>query len=205
MKINNPYTFSAEELATIKNNFKTHTDWEKSAFNDIKENIVHHLRQEQDNKCCYCKTELGYDLKAVDIDHIIPKSKYEKFTFHPKNLALACPGCNTSKGKKSITTNKIVQYPRSGRNISIIHAHYDIYSRHIEIHENAIYEGLNAKGCETIKTCKLFRLKAVLSKQRSNKTKESPIRSLVEALRTSTPAEQADLAEELMNILKRPK
>lgn len=202
MKINNPYVFSKVEIDIIKQNFKTHVDWEKGAFDQIKKNITDHLRQEQNNKCCYCRIELGFDIKAVDIEHIVPKSKFEKYTFHPSNLALSCPGCNTSKGKQNVTLKDIKQYPRSGRNISIIHAHFDPYSDHIEIHEDAVYEGLSVKGCETIKVCKIFRLKDVLRKKREREAQATPIQSLVEALRMSTPTQQENLAHELIRLIQ---
>lgn len=202
MKINNPYFLSKEDALTIRKNFAVHTDWEKAAFEHIKKKIIDHLRQEQNNKCCYCQAELGFDLKTVDIEHIIPKSKFEKFTFHPKNLALACPGCNTSKGKKSVTLKDIVRYPSSGRNITIIHPHFDHYYNHVQIHADAIYQGLDDKGCETIKICKLYRLKNVLRRQRERIVKKSPLHELVEALRASTLEEQAELAGELIKIIK---
>ncbi|TOH24941.1 hypothetical protein CGI85_24100, partial [Vibrio parahaemolyticus] len=101
----------------MNSHFSTHKDWEKGAFDSIKENLIADLRPKQNNKCCYCKSELGFDIKAVDIEHILPKSKHEKFTFHPKNLALSCPGCNTSKGSKEVVKRGVQNYPRSGANI----------------------------------------------------------------------------------------
>ena len=52
-RIHTPYIFSREELQCIKDNFTSHIDWEKVIFNDIKKNIVDHLRPQQGNTCCY--------------------------------------------------------------------------------------------------------------------------------------------------------
>src|SRR5690606_19612567 len=95
-----PYRFTAGESTIIANNLSTHTDWTKVVFNLIKENIIAHLRIQQDNTCCYCKYQLGFDIKQVDIEHIIPKSEYGQFTFESQNLALSCPACNTKKSTK---------------------------------------------------------------------------------------------------------
>ena len=78
-KINNPYSFSSNEKSLIKREYCNYNDWEKNVFKDIKSNIVNHLRLEQNNRCCYCGKELGFDIKAVDIEHIIPISFYPKF------------------------------------------------------------------------------------------------------------------------------
>ncbi|MEZ9677739.1 HNH endonuclease [Vibrio breoganii] len=199
-KILAPYVLTAEEKRTIDSHFSTHKDWEKGAFDSIKENLIADLRPKQNNKCCYCKSELGFDIKAVDIEHILPKSKHEKFTFYPKNLALSCPGCNTSKGSKEVVKRGVQNYPRSGANIVIIHAHFDNYNSSIEIHENAVYEGLDDKGCETIKQCKLYRLKTVQRKAREVRAKQSPIQELIENLRTAPQDEQRQFVEQLNQI-----
>ena len=195
IKISNPYSFTAPELLVIKNNFTVHTDWEKDCFQEIKDNIRDHLRPEQGNKCCYCKRELGYDIKDVDIEHIIPKSKYPKFTFEPKNLALSCPGCNTIKGDDEVLKKKIVFYPKHSKNTLIIHAHYDEYDKHIEIHEGLLFEAITKKGSHTITTCELFRLKKALKKAKEQKQNANKSSQLVAA------AMKAD-ADELVEILK---
>ncbi len=87
-KIATPYTINNDEQAIVDNNFTLHTDWDKkSVFDGIKSNIRNFLRIQQDNECCYCKRELGFDIKEVDIEHITPKSLYSHFTFEPLNLA----------------------------------------------------------------------------------------------------------------------
>lgn len=173
--ITNPYTFTEAEKNIILKNFNVHSDWENEVFKTVKKNIIAHLRIEQDNKCCYCKRELGIDIKDVDIEHIIPKSKYEKFTFFPKNLALSCPGCNTKKSKKDVLVKPIVNYPRSSTPFRIIHAHYDKYSQHIDIAGDCIYVALTKKGSETITLCELFRLRKVEDHVKKNTTKLSMV------------------------------
>ena len=198
-KISSPYAPSRDELKAIKAHFNDDKDWTNEKFDAFKSNLITDLRIKQDNKCCYCKWELGYDIKNVDIEHIIPKSKYSQFTFTPQNLALSCPGCNTSKSTKNVLHKPIKLYPRSGRNIMIVHAHFDDYKKCIEIHDGAIYEALDddGKGCDTIKICKLHRMKKVLKKMRKVNTQKSPVKNLVESLRTATKEEQ----QELVNLL----
>jgi uncharacterized protein (TIGR02646 family) len=203
-KISAPYVPTCEELKTIKAHFKDDKDWKNEKFDGFKSNLITDLRFKQDNKCCYCKWELGYDIKNVDIEHIIPKSTYSQFTFNPKNLALSCPGCNTSKSFKNVLHKPIKSYPRGGTNIMIVHAHFDDYKECIEIHDGAIYEGLDdaGKGCDTIKICKLHRMKKVLKKMRKANAQKSPVKSLVESLRTATKEEQQELADLVGQLIK---
>lgn len=196
-KIISPYCFSTAEKKVIKDSFKNHNDWYKPCFDDIRSALKEDLRPKQSNSCCYCKRELGFDIKEVDIEHIVPKSKYEKFTFHPKNLALSCPGCNTNKSNQPVLHKEIKIYPRSGINLTIVHPYFDCYSEHIEIHDGAIYEGLSSKGCETIKLCKLYRLKKVLEKKKEAKSKSSPIAQLVSDLANASDAEKQQIVAAL--------
>lgn len=180
-----PYSFKLGEKKIISSYFTDYNDWDKIIFNNIKNNIRVHLRLQQSNKCCYCQRQLGFDIKDVDIEHIIPKSFISKFTFHKKNLALSCPGCNTKKHDKDIfkTARSITNYPSNSNNIKIIHAHYDEYSKHIEILPGSVYVAITSKGSETITICELFRLKEVQKRANAFNSKTSLAAELVENLR----------------------
>lgn len=178
-----PYNYTVLEKEKIKNNFKNHSDWSKVIFANIKENIINHLRIEQENTCCYCKFPLGFDIKQVDIEHIVPKSEYEQFTFEPKNLALSCPACNTKKSIKPVLKKSIVKYPTNGLNFIIVHAHFDNYSDHIEIIDNCVFVAKTSKGSETITYCELFRLSAVEERTKISKNLNPSLMSqLIEEL-----------------------
>lgn len=183
-KIENPYIFTDNEKKLIRENYSVHTDWDKSVFDDVKSNITQHLRNEQNNECCYCRQELGFDIGDVHIDHIVPKSDYNQFGFEARNLALSCHSCNIAKSSSSTIKNgPIHKYPRTGTNITIIHSYYDDYNDHVEILNNAIYSPLSDKGCETIRICKLFRLRIVENNKRKFQAKKNKSTQLVEAAR----------------------
>ena len=192
-KINRPYEFSEEETQLISKNFLSYHDWEKKVFDPIKSRIISHLRFEQDNKCCYCKSELGFDIKDVDIEHIIPKSEYDKFTFYGKNLALSCPACNTKKSTKPVLIRRYNNYPRNGNAFVIVHAHYDDYPIHILIKEECVYVARTSKGSDTIKYCELFRFLDVMEKAKQYQTKKTPIAQLVENIRNADDSDINDL------------
>lgn len=182
--------------------FVTHTDWGKEIFDDIKRKIIQHLRAEQDNKCCYCKQELGFDIREVEIEHIIPKSTHSKFAFHDRNLALSCPGCNTKKSTKAVLNSNITFYPRTSTVFKIVHAHYDSYPEHIRIDDESVYIALSSKGSETITICELFRLNIVEANMKKFAAgKQSVLAQLTEAIRTSTSEELSSFIEEIKQRL----
>lgn len=200
-KINAPYLLTLEESQIVKDNFTTHSDWTKNVFDSIKDNIIAFLRIEQDNECCYCKRELGFDIKEVDIEHILPKSKFERFTFFTKNLALSCPACNTKKNANEVLLKPIVRYPKNGKKFKIIHAHYDDYSQHIEILDNCVYVAQTKKGSETITMTELFRLKVVEESAKKFKTEKSILSKLTEELRTANKEDIEGLIDTIKSLL----
>lgn len=198
------YVLTSKETALVKKRFSSHNDWEKTVFDDIKKNIINHLRTQQNNKCCYCKRELGFDIKEVDIEHIIPKSSHPQFTFHGKNLALSCPGCNTKKGYEPVAAKRFVRYPKTGTEFKIIHAHFDVYSDHILIDKGSVYIALSSKGSETITFCELFRLNTVEKNIKKYKAQQqSELATLTEAIRTGSEEEKNQFLQTIENLLKR--
>jgi len=198
-----PYSFASEESECIALHFNHHPDWVKTIFDPIKDNIIAHLRIQQDNSCCYCKYQLGFDIKEVDIEHIVPKSEYEKFTFESRNLALSCPACNTKKSTKPVLQRLIVNYPRNGNHFKIVHAHYDNYSDHIDIIDNCVFVAKTTKGSETITFCELFRLRIVEEKVKAYQ-KGSPniLSQLVAELATASVDEKQTLVNVILDNIR---
>jgi len=194
-----PYNFTILEQSIIAQYFSIHSDWTKIVFDSIKVNIISHLRTQQNNMCCYCKYQLGFDIKQVDIEHIVPKSEYEIFTFKAINLALSCPSCNTKKSTKPVLNRSIVNYPLNGTNFKIIHAHYDDYSNHIDIVNGCLFVAKTSKGSETITFCELFRLSTVEEKVKAyQKVSPTHLEQLVGDLKNADP----QIKKELIDIIK---
>lgn len=198
-----PYKLTTAEKKIIADNFNTHSDWSKAVFDSIKANIMAHLRLQQKNTCCYCKYPLGFDIKQVDIEHIIPKSEYERFTFETRNLALSCPGCNTKKSTKPVLKNSIVNYPKNGNNVIIIHAHYDDYSNHIDIINDCVFVAKSSKGSETITFCELFRLSTAEQKTKTyKKSSPSVLKQLVDDLKNGNQQDKDELIKTIKDAVK---
>lgn len=72
-----------------------HKYWGDDSLNDIKSRIKAHLRERQQECCCYCCRNSDGEFKMVlDIEHIIPKSRLVSQMFELRNLAVSCKRCN---------------------------------------------------------------------------------------------------------------
>lgn len=183
-RIQNQFNLTDEDKLLISNNYSVHTDWDKQIFQDLKSRIRDHLRNQQSNLCCYCKRVLSFDPGSTDIEHILPKSKFPQFAFEPLNLALSCPVCNNHKSFKPVLHKEnITRYPKVRNNFTIVHAHYDNYSEHINIIDEIVFDALTDEGSETIKICRLFLIKNIIA--RSNdfySSNNSSIGTLVDGI-----------------------
>ncbi|MBR6864910.1 MAG: HNH endonuclease [Bacteroidales bacterium] len=157
-RIATPYCFTEEEQRLINSRYLKGGDWKKKCFDSIKDSIRTHLRNEQDNVCCYCRRSFDFGPMTVDIEHIVHKDEHPGFGFFPYNLALSCRRCNSIKGIKEVLKNsKRKTYPKSSGAFQIVHPYYDCYSNHIT-KEGVVYVSKSDKGSWTIKACGLSSL-----------------------------------------------
>lgn len=178
-KILVPYIFDEEEKKVISENYNSDKDWSKSKLTPIKNNLKQYLRYVQKNQCCYCKQDLGFDYRQVDIEHIVDKNDHWSFGFEPKNLALSCPACNSCKtNQESLEDANVIQYPDNGDGFVIVHPYYDNYSDHIKAHY-PVFISKSKKGDKTIEYCKLNRLKNVEARQKETMQKLAIVNALL--------------------------
>lgn len=178
-KILVPYCFDDDEQKLINENYKSHKDWSKSNLQLVKNNLKQYLRYVQKNQCCYCRQDLGFDYRLVDIEHIVDKRDHWSFGFEPRNLALSCPACNSCKTDQETLKDKSVkEYPEDGDSFVIIHPYFDNYSDHIDVHY-PVFVSWSKKGDKTIEYCKLNRLRNVEARQKETMQKMSLVNALL--------------------------
>lgn len=201
-KIRIPYFFDADEENVISENYTSYKDWySKSKLKPIKSNLKQYLRYVQRNQCCYCRQNLGFDHRQVDIEHIVDKQDHWTFGFEPKNLALSCPACNSCKtNRETLKDDTATEYPNNGDGFIIIHPYFDNYSDHIEVHY-PVFISKSEKGDNTIEYCKLDRLKFVEARQKETMQRKK----LVEALVNGGIAEgnEKDIFKAIKSIIAR--
>lgn len=146
---------------------KKYWDNTNEPMTSIRKKIRDHFLTAQNYQCCYCKMTKQEDHGLVwDVEHILPKILYPKFTFEPLNLAVACKECNRSKWDNDIVIDNSKlndKYFSTSKNISIVHPHLDKYEDHLKViryGDNKIFHTAvndSIKGNNTFRVCNLMR------------------------------------------------
>ncbi|MBG0620529.1 HNH endonuclease [Enterobacter roggenkampii] len=149
-----------------------HKSWTNDDLVDIKTKIKDWLCIKQKHVCCYCSRNIYGEFKMViDIEHVLPKSKYLSYMFTMDNLAVSCKRCNMNiKGERVDFISfgaDISLHPFNSSNYLFIHPNTDNYYDHIDyffIQSNAqikvfySIKNKSAKGKYTYDFFKLERL-----------------------------------------------
>lgn len=131
--INKTSNTDREKLKTIlKTRYSTSTDYCES--------ILQTIRSRSNTRCPYCNTQYtrsGY--KKPDIDHILPKSKFQEYSTFEPNLIECCNHCNDIKKEKYKNDRNecIFMHPYYQRNETIIECKLII--------ENGFIAGVNVE------------------------------------------------------------
>ncbi|WP_272656986.1 MULTISPECIES: HNH endonuclease [unclassified Providencia] len=163
-----PIKYCKSSLSTIKNmmsnsNFN-YKSWGDSSLLDLRKEIRDYYRKTQKGICVYCRQPISLQSASnAHVEHIAPKSLYEKFIFEPKNLCVVCADCNEIKREKEVRNNcddtvntSPKNYPRSSGAFKIYHPHFDKWEQHILL-LSGFYIDITPKGANTISICKLNR------------------------------------------------
>lgn len=163
-----PIIFSTESEEYIKEyDGKNYEVWKGTGkeITAIRKELRDYYKPLQNYCCSYCRLDntQGHGL-TWDVEHIAPKKEFPQFLFEPRNLSLSCRDCNTHKNKKSVLDKEkgdfSVNYPIDGEFFSIIHPHFDDYSKYILLIKTDggyIYKPIHPKGHQTYKQCNLSR------------------------------------------------
>ncbi len=164
--------FTEEEKVLIQEAIAEGGDiWNNDKVADIKVKIKKHYRDLYENEaCCYCRRDFKDEFNMViDIEHILPKSKYGEFMFELGNLNISCKRCNMLIKKErhdfvvDLATIR-VNYQVSAQ-YRFIHPNLDVYHDNLS-HFNFAYNNLKlvkftAKSKKGEYTIDYFHLKKI--------------------------------------------
>ncbi len=111
--------------------------WDQDVLQRIKSKIKAFSLVLLEDRCCYCaKNFLGEFNMVMDIEHVLPKSKYKQFEFSPFNLSVACKRCNMNVKNEddSFVVDVAVANsdPERVDNYRIVHPNLDNYFDHLQ-------------------------------------------------------------------------
>lgn len=144
----------------------SHLDWGSPELEVVRSHIRAHYRVAQKGVCAYCKGLVSIQSASnCHVEHIAPKSKYQRFMFEPKNLCVVCADCNEIKREQEVNSEEPdplgkgkgqTLYPRSSGAFKIVHPHFDVWDHHIQKF-GPYFGDKTDKGHFTIGACKLNR------------------------------------------------
>lgn len=134
------FKFSSNDIRLVRRKVSTLTHkWSDTDLYDFKRRIKNHLLLRQ-KKCCYCGTTFhNLHRMNIDIEHIIPVSKWRNYMFKMRNLSLACKRCNLAiKGDDTsflvADSNLLPKRKFKSSFYKFIHPNLDIYKNHLHLH-----------------------------------------------------------------------
>jgi uncharacterized protein (TIGR02646 family) len=100
---------------------------------ELKAALRDQLVKLQSNRCCYCRRWLVNTAYARPIEHILPRSKFQRFSLHFWNLAVACTDCNALKSDKLLGSvdPKRRSYPTLKAIDDWYHPRFHQYDQHV--------------------------------------------------------------------------
>lgn len=129
--------YTREEKEAILQATNESKPWDSNHIKILKGRIKEHHQNIQKKLCCYCQRDtLDEFTYVLDIEHILPKSKYPKHTFDIWNLSVSCKRCNMQiKGQKidflvdqSFLTSKV----NDSNSYRFIHPNFDFKENHLK-------------------------------------------------------------------------
>lgn len=131
--------FTKGEIDTIKEAIADGGDvWNNDKLADVKRKIKTHYRNlSQIEACCYCRRDFRDEHNIViDIEHVLPKSRYSEFMFEMENLNISCKRCNMKiKGEKHdfvVDVATIRNDFKISKQYKFIHPNFDVYTDNLD-------------------------------------------------------------------------
>lgn len=114
-----------------------------------------HLASLQSENCCYCWQPLLKGGYSRQIEHVLPRNVYGRFSFHFWNVAVACERCNRIKRAKGYQPIAVTStdYPNHLAFTDYFHPRFHTYREHVTFVEIAcadyryiVYVGQTKQG-----------------------------------------------------------
>lgn len=124
--------------------------WENDLLAEVKQKIKLFCRDRQGEQCCYCRRYTIGEFKMVlDIEHVLPKSKFKHYMFNLNNLSCSCKRCNMDKKKEDISfylgSINSPDLDFKSETYQLIHPNIDNYYDHIDYYVSIVNEKMLVK------------------------------------------------------------
>jgi hypothetical protein len=195
--------FTADEAEVIAR-LSVVGGWDDGDAKALKSKIKSYLLLKALHCCCYCRRSMQqWHGLTIDVEHVLPKRKFPKYTFELRNLNVSCKRCNMGiklEDTSFYLGSSIEGNPFQSALYRFVHSNLDSVSQHLRIVfvqldtkllVKYLIPGDSAKGAETYR---FFKLKDI----ETNSFDEA------QGLSTALPSESLprEIARELQAVLQ---
>src|SRR5690606_6952644 len=157
------YAKTAADTLIINTDGAAGKKW-KDDYSTFKVNIRRHLKVEQTGRYAFSRCYVSIGTSYSNLEHLVSKSDYPQFEFHPDNLVYCCWLCNKGKLVRNTLSNPVADktqqtFPTLSNGFVIVNPYHDNYEDHIEFFDEVIIVTKNnsPKGDKTIEYYNLSR------------------------------------------------
>lgn len=117
--------------------------WENDCLKVVKGKIKQFYRDKLGEQCCYCRKNTHGEFKMVlDIEHVLPKSRFRHLMFTLYNLSVSCKRCNMNIKNEDISfftdLTAVNENPENPDLYKFIHPNFDPYFSHLELFTQSV-------------------------------------------------------------------
>lgn len=144
--------------------------WSSEELKPVRDKIKVFLKGKWSEQCCYCRSGLvDFHNIDIDIEHILPSSKYKRLAFNADNLNLSCKRCNMKiKGDNTdflVDEDSVEEDFTNPDQYYLIHPNFDVYEDNLKYYNITFdsakiikYKPLTPKGTYTYGYFKLDKI-----------------------------------------------
>lgn len=127
------FAYSAEESTAISTALQSTKPWDQACVEAIRKRIKAFHLTLTNQTCCYCRENFHGEFQMViDVEHILPSSKFKPLTFVIWNLSAACKRCNMwMKKEKTTFIDATVGNQQDPLHYLLIHPNFDDFGAHM--------------------------------------------------------------------------
>lgn len=126
------FKFSVAELAAIDVAMATAKPWKHDGVVEIRKRIKKFHLALNEEVCCYCQRDLKGEFEMViDVEHVLPSSKFKSQTFEIWNLSASCKRCNMHIKKADLTFLEKVGSLLDSARYKLAHPNFDDVEEHL--------------------------------------------------------------------------
>ena len=126
------FEFSADEDVAITAAMETTKPWDQAEVAEIRKRIKKFHLELNGHICCYCQRDLTGEFgMVIDVEHVLPSSKFKPQIFKIWNLSASCKRCNMNIKKADVAFLEEAGSLLDSARYKLAHPNFDNVEEHL--------------------------------------------------------------------------